>query len=611
MPARSRTARGRHVWLGPAEAPRAAWLHDAVTPARGIGVVICPPLGYEAVCAHRALRHLATACAEAGIATLRLAYHGTGDSDGDDAMPARVATWRDDIGLAIGALVAASGVSKVVLVGVRLGATLATVVAAERDDVDGVVAIAPVASGRAFARELRAFRKLADVDLALPAGVRNPRRADDEEVAGYLFTGETLAALGSLELGKLTIGPARVVLVPRDDLAGGEARLAAHLTDIGTVVTTLDLPGYAAMNQDPHKSVVPAALWAAIVDDVVARSSGKAAAALTPAPGAAEVTVHGPGGAPAREHVHVVGASHAVAVVTEPVARRGGPVLLWLNAGAVGHVGPSRLHVTLARRWAARGITSVRLDLPGFGDADAAPGGREHQLYDRALGAQVADAVRGVREVLGPRPIVLAGLCAGAFAAFWAAVAEAGEPRAARSIAGTLLINPQTFHFRPGDSLDVSSRATFRQTRYYQRRLGQADAWRRLLRGDVPVRRVVDVFARRARDVAEVQARAIALRLGRGAPEAVELQRALRALASAGMPTVFVFSGDDPGLDNLEGLLGKRLAFLGAPDAATLGWHVIDGPDHTFTPLWAQALLTEVLDEEVARRWGTPSALGR
>ncbi len=610
MQARSGAVPDAHVWLGPPDAPRAGRLHLAAAPALDVGVVICPPLGYEAVCAHRALRQLAIDLAAAGVPTLRLAYHGTGDSDGDDAMPARVATWRDDVGLAVDALRATAGVSKVVLIGVRIGATLAMVVAAERDDVDGVVAVAPIASGRAFARELRAFRKLADVDLALPAGVTNPRRADDEEVAGYLFTAETLAALGTLDLGKLTIGPARVVLVPRDDIAGGEDRLATHLTDIGTAVSTLALPGYAALNQDPHKSVVPTAIWEAIVDDVVGRSAGKAAAPIGSAAPTTTATVHAPSGASVHEHAHVLGKTRAAAIITEPAVRTGGPVLLWLNAGAVGHIGPNRLHVTLGRRWAARGVTSVRLDLPGFGDADVAPGGREHQLYDRALGAQVADAVRGVRDVLGPRPIVLAGLCAGAFAAFWAAVADASGPRGARCIAGALLINPQTFHFQPGDSLDVSSRATFRQTRYYQRRLGQADAWRRLLRGDVPVRRVVDVFARRARDVAETRARGIALRLGRGAPEAVELQRALRTLGNAGVPTVFVFSGDDPGLDNLEGLLGKRLAFLGAPDAKAIGWQVIDGPDHTFTPLWAQALLTDALEREVLTRWGRPT-LGR
>ncbi|MEZ4368910.1 MAG: hypothetical protein R2939_21915, partial [Kofleriaceae bacterium] len=166
------------------------------------------------------------------------------------------------------------------------------------------------------------------------------------------------------------------------------------------------------------------------------------------------------------------------------------------------------------------------------------------------------------------------------------------------------LINPQTFHWKDGDSLDVAGRATFRQTRYYQKRLGQADAWRKLLRGDVPVRRIAEVFARRARDVAETRGRAIALRLGRGSPEAVELGRGLRALAGQRVPLVFVFSADDPGRDYLEGLLGPNLAYLGGADERDVGWRIVDGPDHTFTPLWAQALLERLLTDELATRWG-------
>jgi len=42
--------------------PRFVWLHRPVATPRG-AIVIVPPFGYEAVCAHRALRHLAEAAA--------------------------------------------------------------------------------------------------------------------------------------------------------------------------------------------------------------------------------------------------------------------------------------------------------------------------------------------------------------------------------------------------------------------------------------------------------------------------------------------------------------------------------------------------------------------
>ena len=47
------------LWFGPADRPLFGWLHvpdDGVV--RG-GAVLCPPVGYEAICAHRTFRVVA------------------------------------------------------------------------------------------------------------------------------------------------------------------------------------------------------------------------------------------------------------------------------------------------------------------------------------------------------------------------------------------------------------------------------------------------------------------------------------------------------------------------------------------------------------------------
>ena len=51
--------------------------------------MICNPFGFEEVCAHRSLRHLAGAAAAAGIAALRFDYAGCGNSSGDESDPGR------------------------------------------------------------------------------------------------------------------------------------------------------------------------------------------------------------------------------------------------------------------------------------------------------------------------------------------------------------------------------------------------------------------------------------------------------------------------------------------------------------------------------------------
>jgi uncharacterized protein len=52
--------------------------------ATGQGVLLCSPLGQEAVRSHRMYRVLSERLARAGVACLRFDYLGTGDSDGDD-----------------------------------------------------------------------------------------------------------------------------------------------------------------------------------------------------------------------------------------------------------------------------------------------------------------------------------------------------------------------------------------------------------------------------------------------------------------------------------------------------------------------------------------------
>lgn len=87
-------------------------------------VVVCPPLFDEYRRTYRALSELAVAIAERGVHSFRFDYYGTAESQGV-LSEATIEGWLSDIKKAVDEAIAVSGASRVMLLGVRFGATLA------------------------------------------------------------------------------------------------------------------------------------------------------------------------------------------------------------------------------------------------------------------------------------------------------------------------------------------------------------------------------------------------------------------------------------------------------------------------------------------------------
>jgi len=639
-------------FFGPPDRPLFGWLHRAHTTDREprLGMVICNPFGYEAICAHRSLRRFAEDAACLGVPSLRFDYDGTGDTFGDGLEADRVATWVASIHHAIAYLANMCGTREVVLFGVRMGATLATLAAAERGDVAGIVAIAPVVSGRTYVRELRALQMALGLGppqgSATPAPATNttsagppaapaaPAADDGQEAVGFVLSDETRRALGAIDLSKAGHRPApEILLLDRDDLPTGAAwvdRLRAE----GATVEHLPLPGYPEMVLDPHKARAPEAMRAATRAWLGRRREQASAqpdpqsvppAGSRPEPrrqAAAQSTAilarHRDGTPAVLEEAGFIDpasilfgitARPASPVATEPStpsavrngagapagARqdRGEPGtprpaarlgILLLNAGAIHHIGPSRLYVTLARAWAAEGHTVLRLDLSGIGDSGTRPGQADNLVYSPHAGADVATAVRHLRTQPGVSRVVILGLCSGAYHGFKAAVA--GEP-----VSAIVPINPLTFFWKDGMSLDFPAHKVAEESHRYAQSALRLESWKKLARGEVHVRVLTQVLARRALSLAERHWRDLARQLGRPRPD--DLGSELETLAAREIAVDFVFADGDPGMELLPlqgGSVVPRLLSQGKLRA-----HVITGPDHTFTARWSHPVLVEQL----------------
>jgi pimeloyl-ACP methyl ester carboxylesterase len=191
--------------------------------AREVAILVCYPFGDEYMRTHKAMRQLTLQLAKGGFHLLRFDYYGTGDSAGESE-EGTMAQWLEDVAVAADELKETAGVSRVSLVGLRLGATLAAKAAAGRNDVDDLVLWDPIVAGAAYIDELllppRYLRHLPQAPLA-----------PDETAgsAGFPLTPALRAELTALDLTNVAVpGPRRVSLVvshERDDYTRLKTRL--------------------------------------------------------------------------------------------------------------------------------------------------------------------------------------------------------------------------------------------------------------------------------------------------------------------------------------------------------------------------------------------------
>ncbi len=585
------------VVFGPSGRPLAGFFHAPPAGAtRACGVVVCSPFGYEAICGHRSLRHLASALAAAGFPTLRFDYDGTGDSAGLDTDPDRLAAWTRSVAGAVEELARLGACDEIALVGVRMGALLAARAAATRPEVRSLVLWNPCASGRAFLREQRALQIAMELTADPSADAKDEA---GQEAAGFLLTTETVAALEKVDMRRTP--PERtggVLVIERADLPS-DAKLHEALRAAGGTVDVRRAPDLVDMLQDPHKAIVPRATIDETVGWLSARHPAGAARALEPPdPPRLELVAAGAEGAaapPVHEEPIAFGSDDRLfGVISSPArpAAKARPAVLLLNAGTVHHVGPNRNWVTIARALAAAGFTALRLDLSGIGESDAAPGEPENQAYGAFPVPDVRAAMAALRERCGAERFVVAGLCAGAHNAFHAALA-------APAIAEAILINPVTFYWKPGMSLELRPARVYTQTERYKQGLFKKETWSRALRGEIDLRRVARTIARRAADVARAKGERLLRRVGVSVA-ADDLERDLDRLAARGIFTCLVFGAGEPGLDHVRMHAPRALSQPESPLHRTV---IIDGPDHTFTPIWAQRRLVETLVDHLRRRY--------
>ncbi|MCJ2015488.1 alpha/beta hydrolase [Methylobacterium sp. J-076] len=525
------------------------------------GVVLCGTLGYEQISAGRGWRRLADDLTAAGHPTLRFDYPGEGDSADPDT--ADVDGLVRAIGSAARFLRGEGGAEEIVLVGLRLGATLAALAAGE-GGVDRLVLLAPFASGRAYLREMTIRTKTID---QLPDGRPFPQDPAAPVFGGFRPAPGLLASLATLDLAKVPPAPVPKVLLLGPDPSG----LAGRLRDGGSAVETGPFPGLAPFLSNALISETPREVFAQVLGFVADDASARPGTPM-PAPPA------GPIAHSSWTETLVRFGGNAGIVCTPRVSDPTMPSVLFLNSGVNPRSGYGRQTTDLARGLAAMGVRSLRMDLRGVGDSEDRADG-SLPLY--ALDA-LAEARAGIDRLDDGRGVVVTGNCSGAFLGFHAVCADS------RVRAG-ILSNLYCFDWDPKADLAAALKPSFRSPAAYASLLRRPDAWRRVLRGEVKV----GAIASRLAALAGGRLRHAAATLLRPFPAPDSVAGRVAAIRKRGARLVLVFSAGEAGLGEVAAHLGRSPAKV----ARRLGHPLVILPDtdHNLSTAGAQERMREIL----------------
>jgi hypothetical protein len=382
--------------------------------------------------------------------------------------------------------------------------------------------------------------------------------------------------LGRVDPAAIDLPPVpgrRFLLLERDGRPVDD-RLRAALDRSRGAVESAPGPGFDDMHAVPHEARPPLEVFDRLTawlaespPDAVASPEIPVAPAATPS-----ITLE-VDGETVRESPFWVehGSTRMLGILAEPSGSPRELCAVLLNAGGIRRIGPSRMWVELARSFAARGVPTLRFDMGGVGDADADPERHldEPTLYDEIRGEHVVAALDALETAGSPRRFVVAGLCSGAYWSFQTAVRD-------QRVVASYLLNPRALVWN-------RSLVAAREVRKLNTALSPSK-WLRARRG---------ARLRRALTVTRAVPRTLA---GFGTRRASRawLTRAVEELGSRGVPTLLVFSGAEPLVEELE------------RDGVLAAWPLLEldrvpGVDHTLRPPAMQEHVYEVVRARLER----------
>lgn len=237
--------------FGSPEQPLFGIYHPPGTGVSRDAWLICSALGQEAIRTYRLTRDVALRLGEAGSHVLRFDYTGCGDSGGGER-DYSIHRWLDDIRAAATELTEISGIERVNVIGIRLGATLALLTVGKAPLSGRVIAVDPVVDGAQYVARMRATHASMCIDPDR-FGIRRHVSEAPDDLLGFRMERGFLDELESTGLQPERITDALSAHVLSSEEDADLRRLCEDLTNSGSRSVTLSMVDFSPNWSDaPH-----------------------------------------------------------------------------------------------------------------------------------------------------------------------------------------------------------------------------------------------------------------------------------------------------------------------------------------------------------------------
>jgi len=255
--------------------------------------------------------------------------------------------------------------------------------------------------------------------------------------------------------------------------------------------------------------------------------------------------------------------------------------VLFLNAGLIHRIGPSRIYVKLSRVLAGMGFVSFRYDFSGIGDS----GPREDKLpAEESIPDEICQAMDYLQESRDIRQFILVGMCSGASVSFKAATDD-GDDR----IRAAVLVNPLM-------PRTARSERMLSASYHWQHSVFNPKSWIKFI---CVKSNYTDLWAALSYSISRKLFPGLRKKVVSNEVEA-KLADAFKSLMERRVHLLLMFSEGEIGDQYLKEIIGKE--YNSMQSSGRLHSVSLLGSDHNVTPLASQEKLIHVVSEWLAGR---------